>query len=88
MRKEKIEMRKVWRKPDQFCGGTRRKPLLLFVSYGIDETETEPMKRYFVIINGIDNPLPFKRAYGINQMHLEAWLKSNGWELAGQEFCS
>lgn len=87
MRKEKIEMRKVWRKPDKFYTGTR-KPLLLFVSYGIDETETEPMKRYFVIINGIENPLPFKKAYGINQMHLEAWLKSNGWELAGQEFCS
>lgn len=86
MRKEKIEMRKVWRKPDQFYVSTR-KPLLLFVSYGIDETETEPMKRYFVIINGIDNPLPFKKAYGINQIHLESWLRSNGWELVGHECC-
>lgn len=86
MRKEKIEMRKVWGKPDQFYVGTR-KPLLLFVSYGVDETETEPMKRYFVIINGIDNPLPFKKAYGINRMHLESWLRSNGWELVGHECC-
>lgn len=84
MRNEKIEMRKVWRKPDWFYGDDR-KPLLLFVSYGIDETETEPMKRYFVIIHGIDNPLPFKKAYGINQMHLESWLKSNGWKLVGYE---
>ena len=55
------------------------KPLLLFVAYG-EDTENE---MGFVRINGIKNPLPFKEAYGIIPLHLESWLKSNGWKKVG-----
>lgn len=58
----------------------RNHPLLLFVTTGYDDEK----KMYFVRINGIRNPLPFKEAYGISYMHLVSWLKSHGWEIIGQ----
>lgn len=48
MRKERIDIKQVWGKPDKFYEGTRN-PLLLFVSYGVDEAETEIGKRQIVV---------------------------------------
>ena len=55
------------------------KPLLLFVNYRYDKEH----KMWFVRINGIKNPLPFKTAWGINALFLKSWLKSMGWEEVG-----
>lgn len=84
--KERIFAREVWSKPGKFYAGTK-KPLLLFISYGEDLTETKIEKRLFVIIKGFENPLPFNKAYSVKPFHLKSWLQSNGWELVGHEYC-
>lgn len=67
----------VWTKPMETTMGGQ--PLLLFVTYGRDYDKN----MWFVRINGIKNPLPFKEAYGIKALYLNSWLKSNGWNKVG-----
>lgn len=82
MTDERIFCREVWRKPG---GMFHNKPLLLFVSKGFAFTKTDGAGIHYVKISGIQNPLPFKRAYDINLMHIDSWLKNHGWEKIGSE---
>lgn len=80
MKKERMTV--VFQKPME-TNPVTGEPLLLFVTYGLDEEKGMA----FIRINGIRNPLPFKEAYGINPVYLESWLKSNGWIKVGNREC-